>query len=177
LHFYLRTVVPPEDLLDAIRQAAGAVDPTLPIRDVKTMQTQMDENTRAERTMSVLTAALAALAALLAVVGLYGVLAYNVARRRREFGIRLALGAQPVQIRGLVAREGLTMILIGTLVGMGAAAGVGRLIESVLFGLEPWNGPIYLIALSLVWAAAAGATLIPAHRASKLSPLAALRRV
>jgi predicted permease len=177
LYFYLRTAVPPEDLLDDVKQAAAAVDATLPIRDVKTMQMQLGESTRAEQTISILTAALAALAALLAVVGLYGVLAYNVARRRREFGIRLALGAQPVQIRRLVAREGLTLILIGSLVGMGAAAGVGRLIESVLFGLEPWNGPIYLIALALVWAAAAGATLIPARRASKLSPLAALRRV
>lgn len=177
LSFYLRTAVPPEDLLDEVRQAAAAVDSTLPVRDVKTMQMQIDENTRAEQTISYLTASLAALATLLAVVGLYGVLSYNVARRRREFGIRLALGAQPGQIRRLVAREGLTLILIGAFVGIGAAAGVGRLIESVLFGLDPWNGPIYLIALSLVLAAAAGAMLIPAGRASKLSPLAALRRV
>ncbi len=175
LYFYLRTAVPPEDLLDEVREAAAAVDSTLPVRDVKTMEMQIDENTRAEQTISYLTAALAALATLLAVVGLYGVLAYNVARRRREFGIRLALGAQPGQIRRLVAREGLTLIFIGTLIGMAAASGVGRLIQSVLFGLEAWDGPVYLAALILVWAAALGATLIPARRASELNPLAALR--
>jgi ABC-type antimicrobial peptide transport system permease subunit len=108
-------------------------------------------------------------------MGLYGVLAYNVARRRREFGIRLALGAEPGHIRGLVAREAVGVLVIGTLIGLAAAAGVGRLIQSALFGLTPWNGPIYFAAIVLIWAAALSAAYIPARRASRLDPLFALR--
>ena len=174
-HFYMRTTIPPENALAVVRREVAAVEPTLPIRALKTMETQLAENTYAERILSTLTSTFAALATLLAVVGLYGVLAYSVARRRREFGIRMALGAESSHIRRLVTREVAAVMIVGTCVGLGSAAVVGQLIRSALYGLEPWNAQVYLAAVAIVWSAALTAAYLPARRAARLNPVAALR--
>ena len=175
LYFYLRTAVPPEGLLEVISREVAAVDPALPILELKTMEMQLEENMHAERILSTLTTTLAALATMLAVVGLYGVLAFHVARRKREFGIRMALGAESRHVRGLVVREAGIVVFAGTVFGLAAAAAAGQLIRSALYGLEPWDAPTYFAAVAVVWIAAWGAAYFPARRASRVEPVVALR--
>ena len=139
MYFYLRTAVDPEHMASSIRREVRAVDPTLPIGEVATMQAQIDQNIFDERAASMLTGAFAGLATLLAAIGLYGVLAFNVARRTREIGIRMALGAEPGRVRGLVIRKVLGMLVIGSLAGVGAALAAGRLIESYLYQMKAWG--------------------------------------
>ena len=118
LFYYIRTSIEPEKTANLIRREVAAIDPNLPIREMKTMQAQIEENTFAERILSTLTGGFATLATVLAAVGLYGVLAFNVARRTREIGIRMALGANSGQVRLLVAREVGLMLVTGTAVGL-----------------------------------------------------------
>jgi hypothetical protein len=115
------------------------------------MNAQLDLNMGTERMLSMLTGSFAALATLLAALGLYGVLAFNVARRTREIGIRMALGASAGHVRRLVVRDVLLMIGIGGLVGIGSAAAAGKLVESVLYQMKPWD-PLVCGAAAQSWA-------------------------
>jgi predicted permease len=175
LIFYVRTSIEPERTAPEIRNVLAGLDPNLPIRDLKTMRVQIEENLFAERIFTILTASFAVLATVLAAIGLYGVLAYNVARRTREFGIRIALGADATCVRALIAREVLLMLAIGSAAGCAAAVGVGRFIQSILYGLESWDGTIYGLAIVLLWLVAAGAAYVPARRATSVDPIVALR--
>ena len=175
LHFYLRTAVPPETIGHLIQREVAALDPNLPIRDLKTMETQLEENTFAERLFSVLTGTFAGLATVLAAIGLYGVLAFNVARRTREIGIRMALGAESGHVRGLVVREVGLMLAIGTAAGAGLAAAAGKLVQSILYEMKPWDVSVYGAAALLLWLVALGAAYIPARRATTVDPMVALR--
>jgi predicted permease len=175
LHFYLRTAVPPEQIAPSIRREVAALDSNLPIRDLRTMEAQIDNNTATERLLSTLTATFAGLATLLAAIGLYGVLAYNVARRTREIGIRMALGATGPHVRGLVARDVVVMLGIGTLVGLAAAAGASRLLKAVLFEMQPWDPAVFLSAAGLLAVVALAAAYVPARRATAVDPIVALR--
>jgi len=139
------------------------------------MQAQIEENLIAERLLSFLTGAFAGLATLLAAIGLYGVLAYNVSRRTREIGIRMALGAEAGHVRGLVVREVAVMIAIGTGVGLALAAGAGLLIRSQLYGLPYWDPSVYASAAAVLWIVALAAAYIPARRATRVDPMVALR--
>ena len=123
----------------------------------------------------ILAGTFAAVALLLACVGLYGVIAYAVARRRHEFGIRLALGARPGQVEGLVVREGLRMAAAGLALGLPAAGASARLLQSQLFGVTPRDPLSYTIAVSLLAAAAVVASWIAARKATSASPLEVLR--
>jgi ABC-type antimicrobial peptide transport system permease subunit len=151
------------------------IDSTLPLDDVKTMERQVRESVAEDRVISTLSLAFAVLATLLAAVGLYGVLAYTVAQRTREFGLRMALGADGASVRGLVMGQVIRMAVIGGVIGMVVALGVGRLAKSLLFEMTGYD-PMVLtgatIALALV---ALGAGLLPALRASKIDPMTALR--
>ena len=175
MSFYVRTALEPETLVGAIRRETAALDPNLPIRELKTMRDQIEENTSNERLLSMLTGGFAALATLLAAVGLSGVLAYNVARRTREIGIRMALGASAGHVRGLVVRDVILMLGIGGLVGLGAAAAVGKLVESVLYGMRPWDPLVYAGATAILAAIALIAAYVPARRATAVDPMTALR--
>jgi predicted lysophospholipase L1 biosynthesis ABC-type transport system permease subunit len=175
LHFYLRTAVPPETIGHLIQREVAALDPNLPIRDLKTMETQLEENTFAERLFSVLAGTFAGLATVLAAIGLYGVLAFNVARRTREIGIRMALGAESGHVRGLVVREVGLMLAIGTAAGAGLAAAAGKLVQSMLYEMKPWDATVYGAAALLLWLVALGAAYIPARRATTVDPMVALR--
>jgi ABC-type antimicrobial peptide transport system permease subunit len=139
------------------------------------MEMQIEENNFAERIMSRLSAGMAGLATILAAIGLYGVLAFNVARRTREIGIRMALGADAGHVRGLVVREMLLMLSIGTALGLAAAAATMRLTQSMLFGLKPWDVAVYSLASVGLWAVALGAAYLPARKATAIDPLIALR--
>jgi ABC-type antimicrobial peptide transport system permease subunit len=158
-----------------VRRELAALDPNLPIRNLRTMEGQIEQNVSAERLLSTLTGAFAGLATLLAAVGLYGVLAYNVARRTREIGIRMALGADARRVRRLVLRDVAIMLGIGLVVGLGSAAGVGAVIRSVLFGLDPWDPRVYGAAAGVLCLIAALAAYVPARRAMAVDPMVALR--
>ncbi|MGA3187969.1 MAG: ABC transporter permease [Bryobacteraceae bacterium] len=175
LYFYVRTAIEPEQIATQIRREVAALDSNLPIRELKTMQNQIEENLIAERMLSSLTGAFAALATVLAAIGLYGVLAYNVSRRTREIGIRMALGAEVGHVRGLVIREVAIMLAIGTAVGLAAAAGAGLLIRSQLYGLPYWDPSVYASAAGILWIIALAAAYIPARRAARVDPMVALR--
>jgi predicted permease len=174
-YFYVRTATPPEQMLSTIPAVMRKLDSTLPVSDVKTMETQIRENVSQDRIISTLSLAFALLATVLAAIGLYGVLAYTVSQRTREFGLRMALGADGGAVRGIVMKQVLRMAIVGGLIGITVAIGVGQLAKSLLFQMEGYD-PIVLtaaiVALALV---AFGAGFLPAWRASKIDPMTALR--
>jgi predicted permease len=175
LSFYVRTGIADDRVLPAIRRAVASLDPNLPIRDLRTMEEQIDRNLSNERLLSIMTSGFAGLATLLAAIGLYGVLAYNVARRTREIGIRVALGASSAHVRGLVVREVALLLGIGTALGLGAAAAASRLIQSVLYGTTTWDPFVYLSAAAALGIVALAAAYVPARRATSVDPMVALR--
>jgi predicted permease len=175
MYFYVRTAIEPEHVASSIRREVVALDPNLPIRELKTMRAQIESNMANERLLSMLTGSFAALATLLAATGLYGVLAYSVQRRTREIGIRMALGANAGHVRGLVAREVLLMLAIGGVAGLASAAAVGQFIQSVLFGIKPWDPLVYGSAALVLGVIALGAAYVPTRRAMTVDPMIALR--
>jgi predicted permease len=175
MNFYVRTVTDPLQAVSAVRGAVASFDPTLPLVSLRTMQAQIDANVANERLLSMLTGAFAGLATLLAAVGLYGVLAFNVARRTREIGIRMALGAGVAQVRRLVLREVLIIIGAGTAVGLAAAWFAGALVQSVLFGTQPADPSIFASAAAALGVIALAAAYVPVRRATGVDPMIALR--
>ncbi len=153
----------------------GGLDPNLPLEGRKTLDQQVQESVFLDRMISTLTTAFASLATLLAAVGLYGVLAYTVARRTREIGLRMALGAAEGRVRGMVLGQVGKMLLIGGVAGLAGAYALGRGAQSLLFEMEG-NDPI-VMSLSAVLLAlvALGAGYLPALRASRVDPMKALR--
>ena len=173
--FYVRTSTDPDSFLANVPKLIAALDPNLPVEDLRTLPQQVRQNVFLDRMISVLSAAFAALATLLAAIGLYGVLAYTVSQRTREIGLRMALGADAARVRGMILRQVVLMTVIGGAVGLAAAAGLGKLSESLLFQLKGYDPAVLggaTIALTMV-ALAAG--FIPAHRASQVDPMQALR--
>jgi ABC-type antimicrobial peptide transport system permease subunit len=175
LSFYVRTSLPPGQLLRTIPAAMKKIDPALPVQDIKTMPQQIRDNTFLDRMISILSAAFAVLATLLAGVGLYGVLAYTVAQRTREIGVRMALGANSGNVRLMVMRQVGGMLLFGGVAGILAAWGLGRAASSLLFGLKGYDPPVFLMATILLALVAFTAGYLPARRASEVDPIKALR--
>jgi len=174
-YFYIRTSTPPEQMLGTIPAVIRKLDANLPVGDVKTMDAQIKENVSEDRIISTLSLGFALLATILAAIGLYGVLAYTVAQRTREFGLRMALGADGGKVRGMVMKQVLKMAMVGGVIGMIVAIGVGRLAQSILFELQG-HDPMVLAASTITLAIVAlGAGFIPALRASKIDPMNALR--
>ena len=173
--FYVRTAQAPEQVLRSVRQVMARLDPNLPLENVKTLPQQVRENVFLDRMISMLAAAFAALATLLAAVGLYGVLAYTVAQRTREIGVRMALGADGRRVRGMVIRQVARMVVIGGVIGIGAALALGRAAGSLLYGLEGHDPAVMAIAVTVLALVALGAGYLPALRASRVDPMQALR--
>jgi ABC-type antimicrobial peptide transport system permease subunit len=140
------------------------------------MRRQIDDNVRADRLLSVLTACFAGLATLLAAVGLYAVLAHDVVRRTREIGIRMAVGANAAQVRGLVFRRIGLLLAVGMTAGLAAAAGAAPLLRAALVDTPPADPLVYMAAVTIVVVVSLAAAYVPARRASRVDPLAALRR-
>ena len=174
-NFYVRSALPAEQLIPAIRAVMRKLDPNLPLESFKTMPQQVKENVFLDRMISMLTVAFAALATLLAAVGLYGVLAYSVAQRTREIGVRMALGADAGRVRRMVLRQVGVMTIIGGLVGIGAAIGLGKLAQSLLYQLQSHDPTVIAVSVLSLIIVALGAGYIPAVRASRIDPMAALR--
>ncbi len=158
-----------------VRAAIAGLDPKLPIYDVRPLANYVDAARGTRRFTMQLAAAFAAIALALASVGVYGVLAYGVARRRHEFGVRLALGAEPRQVVAAVMREGLVLAAIGAAAGLLAAIPASRLLDAQLYGVRPSDPATYAVAVALLAVAATAACWIPARRATLSSPLEALR--
>jgi len=173
--FYARSELDARQQLSAIAPLVSMLDPNLPVEMLRTMQMQVEDNTFGDRIISVLSTGFAVLATLLAAVGLYGVLAYTVAQRTREIGLRVALGADPARVRGLILRQMALMTLIGASVGLVAALALGRAAESLLFEISG-HDPVTLIAAAvLLGVIALVSASIPAYRASRVDPMLALR--
>jgi predicted permease len=175
MHVYVRTSGDIAQAAPAITAVVRRLDPNLPIEELETLPEQVRNNTYLDRMMTTLSAAFALLATLLAAIGLYGVLAYTVAQRTREIGLRMALGAAPDRVRGMVLRQVAIMTLVGALVGLAGALGVGKAAQSILFqmsGADPAVLAFSAVALALV---ALCAGFIPAHRASRVDPMRALK--
>jgi predicted permease len=173
--FYVRTQTASTSAYNMIRNAVRQLDSAIPVYSMKTVESQLDETLLTDRLIAMLSAGFGALATLLASVGLYGVMAFVVARRKKELGIRLALGAQPSFVIWMVMREVLLLLAIGLAVGIPAAMLLGRYVAAQLYGIQA-NDPVIagaMVALLTVISALAG--LIPAQRASRIDPILALR--
>ena len=171
----VRTSGAPQSLAPALRDAVKRADPTLAVRDVRDLDSVVGSSLGARRFALGLATSFAAVALILAAVGVYGVLAYNVASRNKEFGVRLALGANARAVLLLVLREGLTWATIGLALGVAAAIGAARLIAGLLYGITALDISTYaIVAMSLLLVVIA-ACLVPASRATKVSPLTSMQ--
>jgi predicted permease len=173
--FYVRTALPTAETVRAIRETMRTLDPKLPLENLKTLPQQVRENVFLERMMSATSAAFAVLATLLAAIGLFGVLAYSVTQRTREFGVRMALGADGGRVRGMVLRQVGVMTAIGGTVGMVGAFALGRSAAALLYQVEGDDPLIFAASACLLTLVAMGAGLLPAMRASRIDPVRALR--
>jgi ABC-type antimicrobial peptide transport system permease subunit len=158
-----------------IRNEVRQLDAAMPVYAMKTLEGQLDETLLTDRLIALLSAGFGLLATLLASIGLYGVMAFVVARRRKEIGIRMALGANPRLVIWSVMKEVLVLLAIGLAVGVPAGIGLGRLVASQLYGIEPHDPWIAGATVLLLAVISAAAGLIPAHRASRVNPVLALR--
>jgi predicted permease len=173
--YYVRTHADLEALSGRIRSVVRAADPGLPVTDMKTMKAQISESLFVERMTAALSAAFGLLATALAALGLYGVMSFAVARRTREIGIRMALGAERRKVLALVMAEVVTLAVVGIALGLPAAWAFGRAISAQLFGLSPHDPVTALTATVTLLGVALTAGFIPARRASRVDPMVALR--
>jgi predicted permease len=175
MYFYARTRLPSEQLVGSVAAILKAIDPTLPVQDLKTLDQQVQENVFLDRMISILSSSFALLATLLAAVGLYGVLAYSVAQRTREVGVRMALGADARRVQAMVLRQVGAITAVGAVLGALGAFGLGRAARSLLYGLEGHDPLVFITAMLVLALVALGAGWIPALRASRTAPMQALR--
>jgi predicted permease len=172
---YLRTTLDPKQVMTAMRRKVRELDSNIPVYAMRTTREQIDLSLRTERLVASLSSVFGGLATLLAVIGLYGVMAYTVARRTREIGIRMALGAIQANVIWMVMKDVLILIGAGVVVGLPLAMGLSRLVQSQLYGLAP-HDPLTLTLATLGLAAVAClAGFVPALRASRVDPTRALR--
>jgi predicted permease len=175
LRIYALTAQRPELIESAIRERIHRVDPKLVVDGMRTMEEQVDISVSSQRTLATLAASFSALALLMTSVGLYGVLAFATAQRTREIGVRMALGAQRLNVVMLVVREMALTAIIGVAVALPAAFGLSRLVVSQLYGVQPGD-PLTLLACILICATMVVlAAAIPARRAASVDPMKALR--
>jgi ABC-type antimicrobial peptide transport system permease subunit len=175
MNVVLRTTLQPGALTQTIDQAVRDVDRTVPVVRFQGMEDVFAESIRRPRLLAQLIGAFAGLALLLAAVGTYGVLSYMVAERRREIGIRLALGADNSRVMGQIMRQGLVLTAVGLVVGLAGAFGLNRLIASLLFGVQPTDTMTMAVVVGTITLVAAVACWVPAWRASRLDPNVVLR--
>ena len=173
--FEVRTTGDPAAVTGEVRQAIHEIDSNLPITNVTTQSAQVNDSLGQQRALSVLTGFFGVLSLLLACVGLYGIMAYSVARRTHEIGIRMALGAEKRDVLRMVIGQGLKLAVIGVAIGIAGAMALTRFLSSLLYGVTPTD-PLTFIAVSLILIAVALlACYIPARRAAKVDPMVALR--
>jgi predicted permease len=170
----VRSAMPPQTLTPAIRRELAAIDPELPLYAVRTMDERIDQTLMDRRTPMVLALVFAGVALFLAGIGLYGVLAYQVAQRRREIGIRMALGSSASRIFGLIVREGFALLVAGSGVGLLGAFAIRRVMEAQLYGVGAMDATVISSVAALLGGVALLACVVPARRAATIDPLTAL---
>ena len=173
--FYVRSGMDPNAIVRAIPGAIKRLDPNLPVSGLRTMEQQVKDNVFLDRMISTLSAGFAILATLLAAIGLYGVLAYSVAQRTREIGVRMALGANGGNVQLMVLKQVGLMTLVGGVVGLGGAFAMGRAAKSLLYELQGFDPVVMAGAVVTLSIVAFGAGYLPAVRASRIDPMQALR--
>jgi predicted permease len=173
--FYVRTQAASAAAYSLVRREVRELDAAMPVYELKTVEGQLDETLLTDRLIATLSAAFGVLATVLASVGLYGVMAFVVARRRKELGLRLALGAAPSGVLWLVMKEVLVLLAIGLAIGIPAAIGAGRFVSAQLYGIQPNDPWIAAGTAALLGLVSAAAGIIPAQRASRIDPILALR--
>jgi predicted permease len=173
--FYVRTALEPPAMIGTLRKAVLGFDSNLPAYNAQALADQVNQSVFADQMLTACSFALGLLAALLAAVGLYGVMAYVVTRRTREIGIRMALGASRGHAAALILREVAQMAAIGLAIGLPAAFGLGRAIESQLYGVRAFDPLVLAIAAALLAVVACLAGWLPARRAAGVDPMVALR--
>jgi len=174
LFLVARTSQPPDRLGKTLQDVVRQVDPELPLSDLRSMETRLADSLLARRSPALLAGLFSAVAVLLTAVGIYGVLSYAVAQRRREIGLRMALGARPQQIRGQFVRLALQLLAAGTVLGLGGAWLTGRAMQAVLFQVPPLHPPTLVATAVTITAVSLCACLLPAHRAAHVSPMETL---
>ena len=173
--FEIRTAIKPAAITTAVLHTIAQVDSRLPVFDIRTLDEQLDDSLIAERLIAALSTVFGAVALLLACVGLYGLTTYAINRRTAEFGIRMALGATRVEITGMVLRETSELLLIGLGIGIPSGIAAARLIQSELYGLKSYDPGTMLSAVFIMASIAVWAAYLPARRAARVDPMAALR--
>jgi predicted permease len=174
-HLAIRAQIDSGTLAVAVQQAVARVDPAVPLAEFHTLSALVDRLLRTERLLALVSGAFSLAALALAAVGLGGLLAYAVARRTNEIGIRMALGATVREVRRMVLGDSMRMVGVGVLIGVPTAYAVGRYLESLLYGLEPLDPSTASAALFALMVIAGMASLLPARRAARIQPLTALR--
>jgi len=173
--FYVRTSMDSKSMFNAFRSKVRELDAAMPVYGMKTLERQLDETLSTERLIAVLSAAFGILATVLAALGLYGVMAFMVARRTKEIGLRMALGAPQSQVIWMVMRETLVVLGAGLAVGIPATFAVSKYVSTQLYGVKATDIVSAAAALVLLTLVAAGAGFLPARRASTIDPIQALR--
>ena len=175
MYFYVRTANDPTAMLRSVRQLVQRLDPMLPVENLRTMPEEIRINTFQDRMITTLAGSFALLATLLASIGLYGVLAYSIAQRTREIGVRMALGASATDVRLLVVRQVGLMTVIGGVIGVAGALALAKGAESMLYKMSGADPVVMTLAVVLLSLVALAAGYVPALRASRVSPMQALR--
>jgi putative ABC transport system permease protein len=175
LHLAVRTQRDAASITPAVEDALHSLDPALAIADVKTMETRIDDSLAPQRFDLSLLGLFAGLAIFLAAVGVYGVLSYSVAQRSHEIGVRIALGAQPAGVLGMMVREGLKLTLAGATIGVAAALALTQFMGSLLYGVTAHDPLTMAGVVALICAVSIAACYVPARRAAKVDPMTALR--
>ena len=175
IHFAIHSSADPADLAGPVRAAIAAVDPTVAMTEFRTQSTLIDRLLRVERLLAFVSGSFGIWALLLAAMGLAGLLTYAAARRTGEIGVRMALGASRSRVLQMVLRDSFSMVAIGVLIGLPCVYGIGRILESMLFQLEPTDIQNLLLSLLALAIVAFAATWLPARRAANIDPMHALR--
>ena len=173
--FEVRTAVDPRTVIAAVRSMVSQLDGNLPLLSVKTQSDEIDRSLFQERLIARLSSLFGGLSLLLACIGLYGLLSYEVARRTREIGVRMALGARPSDVLRFIVGQGIALSAAGAILGILGALGVTRYLASLLYGVRPFDPLTFLVVALLLALVAVAACYIPARRASRVDPMAALR--
>jgi predicted permease len=171
----VKTRIDPRTLVSQVRAAVAEIDPEQPMADVRTMDEWMARSLEGRRAPMLLLALFGLVALILSAIGIYGVLAFGVAQRGREFGIRQALGAEPREILSLVLAQGMRTAGIGVVIGLAGAAALTRYLQSLLFGVGAYDPPVYAGVTLLLLGVAFTACYLPARRATRVAPTVALR--